>query len=76
MARVPAAFLSCGPWHGNPFLSMCLSWLYMISATDGSAIKRLTIKWHVHPLFVLGRPAGFFLGTYVVLLGRTIPPFL
>ena len=30
-------------WHDNPFLSTCLSWFYMISATDGSEIKRFTI---------------------------------
>lgn len=75
IARVPAAFLSCGPWQGSPFLSICLSSLYMMSATDGSAIKRFTIKWQVHPLLVFGLPAFFFFGTYVVLLGRTMPPF-
>jgi hypothetical protein len=63
IARVPAAFLSCRPWHGNPFLSTCLSSSYMMSATDGSAIKRFRIKWQVHPLLVFGRPAFFFFGT-------------
>ena len=59
IARVLAALVFCGPWHGNPRLSS----VYMISATDGSAIKRFTIKWHVHPLLVFGQPAFFFFGT-------------
>lgn len=34
------------------------------------------MKWQVQPRLVFGRPAFFFFGTYVVRLGRTIPPFL
>ena len=49
IARVLAALVFCGPWHGNPRLSS----VYMISAT----------KWHVHPLLVFGQPAFFFFGT-------------
>ena len=30
IASVLAALVSCGPWHGNPFFSMCLPSVYMI----------------------------------------------